>query len=138
MTTGNGHAMDSRSCPFPRCRKGGSEMSLVRIRHAEPLPNYRLRLNLTDGLVIEKDVRPLFVGPVFDPVRNDPNVFAQAKVVRGTVAWPGDVDLDPDVLIWGGPPPKPSSNGGNNPAGASPLSKDPASGMDERTVELAT
>jgi hypothetical protein len=22
------------------------------------------------------------------------------------VAWPGDLDLDPDVLIWGGPAPR--------------------------------
>jgi len=80
-------------------------MSLVRIRHVEPLENYRLRLSLTDGRVIEKDVLPLFVGPVFEPIRTDPTLFAQAKVVRGTVAWPGDVDLDPDVLIWGGPAP---------------------------------
>ncbi|HKA07559.1 MAG TPA: DUF2442 domain-containing protein [Gemmataceae bacterium] len=81
-------------------------MSLVRIRQVESLENYRLRLSLTDGRVIEKDVLPLFVGPVFEPIRRDPGLFAQARVVRGTVAWPGDVDLDPDVLIWGGPAPK--------------------------------
>ncbi|HEV3385724.1 MAG TPA: DUF2442 domain-containing protein [Gemmata sp.] len=92
-------------------------MPLVRIRHVEPLSNYRLRMSLTDGRVIEKDVRHLFVGPVFDPIRNDPSLFAQARVVRGTVAWPGDVDLDPDVLIWGGPPPNVSANGNSNLAG---------------------
>jgi hypothetical protein len=83
-------------------------MPMVRIRHVEPLDGYRLRLSLTDGRVIEKDVLPLFVGPAFDRVRTDPRLFAQAGVVHGTVAWPRDVDLDPDVLIWGGPPPNPS------------------------------
>jgi hypothetical protein len=91
-------------------------MPLVRIRSVEPLEGYRLRLSLTDGRVIEKDVLPLFVGPAFDRIRTDPRLFAQAGVVHGTVAWPGDVDLDPDVLIWGGPPPKPSANGEHNPA----------------------
>ena len=89
-------------------------MPLVRIRHVEPLNDYRLRMSLTDGRVIEKDVRPLFVGPVFDPILSDPSLFAQARVAHGTVAWPGDVDLDPDVLIWGGPPPNSSVNGNSN------------------------
>ena len=80
-------------------------MDLVRIRLLEPLGGTRLRLTLTDGRVIDKDLRPLLVGPVFAAIRRDPTLFAQARVVRGTVAWPGDVDLDPDVLIWGGPPP---------------------------------
>jgi hypothetical protein len=81
-------------------------MSLVRIRHVEPMSGHRLRLSLTDGRVIERDVELLFVGPVFEPIRNDPSLFAQARVEHGTVVWPGDVDLDPDVLIWGGPPPQ--------------------------------
>lgn len=81
-------------------------MSLVRIRHVEALNGHRLRLGLTDGRVIERDVGPLFVGPVFEQIRSDPTLFAQAKVDHGTVVWPGEVDLDPDVLIWGGPPPR--------------------------------
>ncbi len=80
-------------------------MSLVRIRHVVPLEGHRLRMSLSDGRVIERDVGPLFVGPVFESVRNNPSLFAQARVEHGTVVWPGDVDLDPDVLIWGGPPP---------------------------------
>ncbi len=81
-------------------------MRLIRISQVEALPDYHLRLSLTDGRVIEKDVRPLLIGPVFDGIRTDPSLFAQANVVRGTVAWPGGLDLDPDVLIWGGPPPE--------------------------------
>src|SRR5262249_14356782 len=90
-------------------------MGLVRIRRVEPLTGHRLRLSLTDGRVIERDVGPLFVGPVFHRIRSARQWLARAAVVRGPVAWPGDVDLDPDVLIWGGPPPKPSANGGRGP-----------------------
>ena len=81
-------------------------MSLVRIRKAEPLANFRLRLTLDDGRVIERDVAALLTGPVFESIRRDPAEFARVKVEGGTVAWPNGADLDPDVLIWNGPPPE--------------------------------
>jgi hypothetical protein len=42
---------------------------------------------------------------VFEPLLDDAR-FRQVFVRAGTVAWPGDLDLDPDVLIWGGPAPR--------------------------------
>jgi len=80
-------------------------MAMVRIKKAVPLTGQRLRLTLTDGRTLERDVGPLLVGPVFDPIRNDPSLFQQVRVEHGTVVWPGGVDLCPDVLIWDGPPP---------------------------------
>ncbi len=79
-------------------------MDLVRIRHLEPLGGTRLRLTLTDGRVIDKDLRPLLVGPVFAAIRRDPTLFAQASVVRGTVAWPGDVGSGPGCADLGRSP----------------------------------
>jgi hypothetical protein len=81
-------------------------MSLLRIRQAVPLDGYRLRLTLTDGSTVERDVSNLLTGPVFEPIRRDPRLFRQVRVEHGTVTWPGDVDLCPDVLIWLGPPPQ--------------------------------
>ena len=46
----------------------------------------------------------LLVGPSFEPVLRDPDLFSQVRVERGTVVWPGSIDLCPDVLIWGGTP----------------------------------
>jgi hypothetical protein len=80
-------------------------MALLRIKHAVPLEGYRLRLTLTDGSTVERDVSNLLSGPVFEPIRRDPHLFQQVLVEHGTVTWPGDVDLCPDVLIWQGPPP---------------------------------
>jgi hypothetical protein len=80
-------------------------MSMVRIKEAVPLSGQRLRLTLTDGRTLERDVGPLLAGPVFAAIRNDPSLFQQVRVEHGTVVWPGDVDLCPDVLIWEGPPP---------------------------------
>ncbi|HET6203519.1 MAG TPA: DUF2442 domain-containing protein [Planctomycetota bacterium] len=78
---------------------------MKRIREATPLPGYRLRLTLTDGTVIVRAIRPLMVGPVFGPLRRNPDRFADVRVEGGTVVWPNGADLCPDVLIWGGPPP---------------------------------
>jgi hypothetical protein len=45
-------------------------MKLVRIRKAKPLGNYRVELTLTDGRVVERDLGPMLVGPVFSEIRS--------------------------------------------------------------------
>ncbi|MHB8383463.1 MAG: DUF2442 domain-containing protein [Candidatus Binataceae bacterium] len=81
-------------------------MALLRIREVKAVDGFKLALTLTDGSVIERDVTKLLIGPVFDLVRDDPAVFAKARVEGGTVVWPNGADLCPDVLIWGGAPPE--------------------------------
>ncbi len=78
---------------------------MLRVRHATSLGGHRLRLTLTNGDVVERDVGALLWG-VFEPLSRDDARFRQVSVRAGTVAWPGDLDLDPDVLIWGGSPPR--------------------------------
>lgn len=80
-------------------------MSLIRIATVTPLPGQRLRLGLTDGTTIERDARSLLIGPIFEEIRDKPEVFAQVRVEGGTVVWPNGADVCPDVLIWGGTPP---------------------------------
>jgi hypothetical protein len=81
----------------------------VRITTVEPLPGYRLRLGLSDGRTVERDLSDLVPGPdasptnVFLPWR-DPAYFAQVFLPDEpwpTATWPNGVDLDPDGLIWG-------------------------------------
>lgn len=84
---------------------GWLKMPLVRIKEASALNGTRLRLVLTDGRVIERDIAELLEGPVFEPLKRDPDLFRQVRVEGGTVVWPNGADLCPDVLIWGGPPP---------------------------------
>ena len=81
-------------------------MALLRIRQAIPLEGWRLRLTLSDGSVIERDVAGLMIGPIFDSLKTDPALFKQVRVEHGTVVWPNGADLCPDTLIWGGPPPE--------------------------------
>lgn len=65
-----------------------------------PLENYQLYLRFEDSVSGEIDVAELmeFTG-VFEPLR-DKNFFNQVRVNPdlGTICWPNDADLDPDVL----------------------------------------
>jgi hypothetical protein len=81
-------------------------MKLLRIRAVEALDGFCLRLTLTDGAIVVRDVSALMIGPVFEPVKRDRENFRRARAEGGTVVWPNGADLCPDVLIWGGPPPE--------------------------------
>ncbi len=56
-------------------------MSFLRIKKAVPLKGYRLRLTLTDGSIVERDVEGLLAGPVFQAIRQNPVLFRQARAV---------------------------------------------------------
>ncbi|MBI1735711.1 MAG: DUF2442 domain-containing protein [Candidatus Rokubacteria bacterium] len=79
---------------------------LKRVRDVVALDGFRLRLTLSDGDVVERDVSALLTGPRFGPLRDDDALFRAVRVEGGTVAWPNGADICPDVLIWGGPPPE--------------------------------
>lgn len=81
-------------------------MSLIRIQDAGHIDGFRLRLVLTDGSVIERDVAGLLAGPVFEPLRSSAERFAEVRVEDGSLAWPNGADLCPDMVIWGGIPPR--------------------------------
>lgn len=86
-------------------------MAELRIQLVEALEPFWLRLTLTDGEVVERDVQPLLRGPLFDPLIQDPARFAEARAEYGTVVWPNGADLCPDMLIWGGAPPRGEGTG---------------------------
>jgi hypothetical protein len=78
---------------------------MLRIRTASALDDRRLRLGLTDGSTIDRDIQDLLWGPVFDRLRTDDAYFRQVRARYGTVTWPGDIDIAPETLIWDGPDP---------------------------------
>jgi hypothetical protein len=55
-------------------------MALLRIREVKALESLKLRLTLTDSSVIERDVSRLLVGPIFELIRRDANVFGKVRV----------------------------------------------------------
>ena len=66
----------------------------------EALEGFVLRLGFDDGSIREVDLEADLWGPIFDPLRQDPQLFRQVRVDQelGTVVWPNGADLDPDVL----------------------------------------
>jgi hypothetical protein len=81
---------------------------MLRVRAVEALPGRSVRLTLTDGSLVERDLGDLLDGPVFASIANDDEEFRRVRAVDGTLVWPGDVDIAPETLIWDGPDPEPS------------------------------
>jgi hypothetical protein len=74
---------------------------LIKITSVEPLDRRWLRLRFSDGAVKDVDLSGLLSrGGVFARIRDDRSFFEQVRVnpESRTIGWPGDVDLDPDVL----------------------------------------
>lgn len=74
---------------------------IVSVTEVVPLGGYWVRVSFSDGAVKEIDLAELLAaGGVFTPIYARRAVFEQVRVnaESGTVEWPGDVDLDPEVL----------------------------------------
>lgn len=78
---------------------------MLRITGARSMGDFWVRLTLSDGTEVERNVRDLLRGPVFESIVSDRDKFARLRVRRGTLEWPGDIDLDAAVLLWNGPRP---------------------------------
>ena len=72
----------------------------------QPLDGRLVRLTLTDGTVVERDLSGLLNGVgVFERISFDDAAFREVCVDYGTLVWPGEVDIAPETLIWDGPDP---------------------------------
>jgi hypothetical protein len=76
---------------------------MVRVASVRCLDGYVVELGFTDGATRVLDLAPYLRGPVFFPHRADPTFFRSVTVdpVAGTITWPNETDIDPDVLRWG-------------------------------------
>lgn len=72
----------------------------ARIVSVEPLEGFALRLAFDDGTERVVDLEGELWGPVFEPLRENPELFRQVRVDEelGTIVWPNGADMDPDVL----------------------------------------
>lgn len=80
---------------------------VIGVRDVRVLTGYTVHVTFTNG--VERDIvlEPHLWGPVFEPIRNDPKLFASVFVdpIGQTLAWPNDVDLAPETLYYGDTPP---------------------------------
>ena len=74
---------------------------LIKIERVEPREGFWLRISFSDGAVKDVDVANVLAhGGVFAAIRERRELFDQVRVNPDTqtIEWPGEVDLDPDVL----------------------------------------
>jgi hypothetical protein len=74
---------------------------MIKITAVEPLDGYWLRLTFSDGAIKDVDVSEIVArGGVFSEIRDRRDVFDQVRVNPDsrTIEWPGEIDLDPEVL----------------------------------------
>lgn len=74
---------------------------LINIAGVEPLHDRWLRLWFSDGAVKDVDLSGLLSrGGIFAEIRDDRSAFEQVHInaESRTIEWPGELDLDPDVL----------------------------------------
>ncbi len=67
------------------------------VDHVRTLDNYQLELEFGNGERRVFDVKPYLQRGVFVRLQN-PAVFRAARVVAGSVEWPGGLDLSYDTL----------------------------------------
>ena len=79
---------------------------MIEIRSVEPLDNRSVRLTLSNGAVVERDLRDLLRGPLLGRLADDDTLFRLVAVDYGTLVWPGAIDIAPETLIWDGPAPR--------------------------------
>ena len=84
---------------------------MLEVEAVTPLTGRRLRLTLSDGRVVERDVSDLMWGPVFERIAASDEAFAEVTVANGTASWLKDgADIAPETLIWNGPEPPEGSS----------------------------
>ncbi len=74
---------------------------IIYVIEVQPLEGRRICATFSNGAVKEIDLSQLLAaGGVFAPIHKHREVFEKVAVncENGTVEWPGDVDLDPEVL----------------------------------------
>ena len=73
----------------------GNVPMLPRVKAVEVHPDYKLLLTFNNGEKRIFDAKPLLEAAMY---RELDAVFSAAHVEYGTVVWPGDMDVSPDML----------------------------------------
>jgi hypothetical protein len=73
---------------------------MVEVSSIKVLEKFHVALEFSNGERKVVDLEPFLRGPIFEPLRNDPELFRTVRVDEelGTIAWENGADIDPDVL----------------------------------------
>ena len=80
---------------------------MPRLRGFKIISGFHVQFTFADGVERESDLEPLLHGPIFDPIRNDPKLFATIQIdeVGDTICWSNGADIAPETLYYDGEPP---------------------------------
>ena len=78
---------------------------LPRVTAVRVVSGFVVHLTFADGVEKQVDLEPFLTGPIFEPIRGDPNMFASMFIDGDTIAWSNGADIDPDTLYYEGAPP---------------------------------
>jgi hypothetical protein len=67
------------------------------VTHFEILPNYKIRVTLSNGKRGIFDVEPYLDRGIFKELR-DYNYFRRARIEFGTLTWPNEQDFSPETI----------------------------------------
>ncbi|MDE3091983.1 MAG: DUF2442 domain-containing protein [Chloroflexota bacterium] len=72
----------------------------VDVVDVQVLDGYKVHLTFQDGTTGIVDLEPHLQGPVFEPLRDDRQLFQSVRVdpEAGTIVWPNGADIAPDTL----------------------------------------
>jgi Protein of unknown function (DUF2442) len=79
------------------CSEDRADAVNPRVVRLAPQPDHRLLIEFDNGETRLFDLTPWLDKGVFRALRNNPQ-FAEARVVDGSVEWPGEIDLSYDTL----------------------------------------
>ena len=74
------------------------DTEMIRVTEVEPLGGFVLRLQFNDGSERVVDLEDDLWGPVFEPLKADPEMFRAVELDGTTIRWSNGADMDPDVL----------------------------------------
>ncbi len=83
---GTGEFVGDLQNPVPR---------VTEIRH---LVGFQVHFTFWDGTEADIDLEPFLNGPIFEPLRREPVLFAQMYLDFDTIAWPNGADIAPETL----------------------------------------
>ena len=73
---------------------------MIEVRTVQVLDGFTVSLEFNTGERKNVDLEPFLRGPIFEPLKNNSNLFRTVRVDEelGTIVWENGADIDPDVL----------------------------------------
>lgn len=71
---------------------------MIEVTNVEHLGGFVLRLRFNDDTERVVDLEGELWGPVFEPLKENPELFRAVRIEGPTIAWPNGADLAPEFL----------------------------------------